>query len=271
MCGYCTETAVLSDLLDEMKDESLETHAPFLYPGHLQEASDWRKELRSWDGHDHPRGALVALCRHWSERIAGMTPIPLGEVLSAGALAELQNWLVTMDCSSEWPWKQCVDGRRPNPPSIELARARLDAYVNDWILPSPFDTAVWDQKKLHERFLGTSIAFDVVVRFAPDDMRLKLLAILSPRQTPFFDGLDLWLQRRALHACVAHSGVRFISEHLDELRIEAILSVVISDLLTRGDLLKLQSSLQGRFHNSLNLRLRDLFDAVATKINRLGP
>ena len=253
MCGFCTETAALCDLLGEMKDGSVGPRDPFLYPIYLQEASDWRGELRAWQSIDHPRGAFIALCRQWSERLAGGRVPPLEQVLSAQALDGLQEWLGTLAPLREWQWTLDMDGRPPDPLPLELARETLDAYIEGWLRP-PFNGATdGDQKALHGSFLSVSVAFDIVCRCAPDDSRLTVLTTSSHGRPPFFDGLELWLQRRALQACVVRSGVSFIMSHFDELRIESIFSVVIHGLLTGRDLLKLQVFFQNSPHGSLSL------------------
>lgn len=265
MCGYCVEAAVIMDLIEVMKGEERSAHDPFLCPIHLQEASDWRKEFASWGSHDHSRGSLVSLCRHWSERLAGKAPAPLAETLNADAFAELKDWLATLDYPPEWQWALRADGIPPSPPPIELARANLDSYISNWIQPSDPENMTWDHKTLYERFLGVSIAFDLVAKSAPDDARLKILAIQSPAKTPFFDVRDLWLQRRALHACTNHLGIDFIKENFDELRIEAIISVVLTDLLIQGDLIELRAALQDRSHWTMNLGLVDLLEVLQLK------
>lgn len=270
MCGYCTETAVIADLLEAMKDGVLGAHDPFLYAIHLQESSDWRRDLASLGSHCDIRGSLVALCRQWSMRLAEQNPMPLGEVLAIDAIADLEGWLATLDYPPEWEWVLRMDGPVPHPLPIELAKATLDTYISAWVRPSLPDAVAWDYNELMERFLSVSAAFDVVTLCASDDARLKSLAIISPSRTPFFDGLDLWLQRRALHACVARSGVHFIKEHLNDLRVEAILSVVMGDLLTRGDLLELRASLQGRPHDSSYLGIGDLLEGLEIRVHQLA-
>lgn len=270
MCGYCTEYAVIGGDFWRLKGEASEGHEPFLYPIYLQESADWRKELGSWECGDHPRGSLIALCRHWSERIAGDVPAPLSDVLATDALVDLQRWLATVDYPPEWQWAICDQGLLPNPLPIELARANLDLYINAWTESSCSDALAWNHETLYECFLGVSIAFDVVMRTAADEVRLKLLATLSPNLTPSFDGLDLWLQRRALHACVARSGVRFIKEHFNELRLEAILSVVWRDLLTGDALMDLHAWLKGRSRCSTNLQLADFLEALEMKADQLA-
>jgi len=271
MCGYCTEYAVLDDILWRLKGDAGQTFDPLLYPVYLQESADWRKELGFWEWRDHSQVSLIAFCRHWSERIAGELPASLPDLLSTDTLIELQEWLATLKYPSEWRWVMCDCGPLPSPLPVDLAKARLNLYINAWTGSSGPGTAAWNHETLQEYFLSVSVAFDVVMKADADDVRLKLLAVLSPKQTPAFGGVDLWLQRRALKACVARSGVHFIKEHFNELRIEAILSVVMSDLLTYGALRDLHAWLQGRSHDSMNLGVNDLSEALERRANQFGP
>jgi hypothetical protein len=273
MCGYCTERAAMGDLLGRIKGDPAEAHEPLLRPIQLQEAANWRKELGSWEAHDHASGALVALCRHWCERIAGKIPTPLGDALATDALIELQRWLTTLNYPPEWQWVLCVDGLPPDPLPIELARTTLDSYTDAWIDPSQSDPTAWDHETLHERFLSLSISLDVLAQCAAHDRRLTRLATHSPIKGPFFNGLDLWLQRRALHACVANSGMRFIGENFDKLRDEAILSLIIGDQLAQCDLLELEAALRARTGHAADPGLEDLVEAIRLMVNRLhsGP
>lgn len=268
MCGYCIEAAAITDLLEVIRGEARSAHDPFLCPIHLQEASDWRKELASWGSQDHASGSLVALCRHWSDRLAGKAPAPLVETLNADALAELKVWLATLGYPPEWQWALRTDGLPPSSPPIELARTNLDSYISNWIQPSGPENMTWDHKTLYDRFLGVSIAFDLVAQSVPDDAHIKVLATQSPALTPFFSALDLWLQRKALRTCTSHFGIDFIKENFDALRIEAIISIVLTDLLTRDDLIELLASLQDRSHWAMNLDVVDLLEVLQIKIER---
>lgn len=267
MCGYCTERAALTQIMVESIHDSI-PHDPILYPIYLQEANDWRRELASWEPSDYPRGALVALCRHWSERIAERCPAPLADLLDADAYIALEECLALLTPFPEWREAQGIDGLTPGLPSVEQAQAQLDAYVAGWLTPPAADA--WDQRKLHEQFLGVSIALDVVAKGAPGDERLQTLAIVSPEQTPFFDALDLWVQRRALRARVASHGVEFIAEHQTEIRAEAILALVIGDQLAKSDLLKLQTALLAAPLRPSELQVDSLLEAVKAKLHRLG-
>lgn len=271
MCGYCMESAVISEPFWRLKGEVSEAYEPYLYPIQLQESTDWRQELESWNSSEHLAGNLVALCRHWSERIAGSDPAPLIGVLSSDALVDLHSWVAIADYPPEWQWVLCGRGPLPNPLPLELARARLDLYIDAWLEESRSGESAWDQKSLHDNFLSVSVAFDVLMRAAADDPRFKLLAIELPNEAPSPAALDLWLQRRALWACVARSGVPFIKEHYDDLRLEAILSVVWSDLLNGDALRDLHTWLQGRPHWSTNIDPADFLEAIKMKADLVRP
>ena len=262
MCGYCIETAVFADILE---GERLDTHERLFYPTHLQIASDWRGELQSWDLDDHDAGALVALCRIWSERLAGSVRTPLKEVLATSAVDALESWLGTLAYPPEWQWVLTLDGCPPGELPIELARASLGSYIHGWLQQESLE-AGWDHETLYDRFLGVSVALDILATAAPGDELLQVLTTRAPRLTPFFNGLDLWLQRRALHACVAHFGVRFIDEHWEELRVEAILPIVIGNLLDNRELTVLCAALQGRSHRRGDLGLPELLHAIESRL-----
>jgi hypothetical protein len=271
MCGYCTEQAVIGGLLGVIKGDPAETHEPLLRPILLQEAADWREELSSWEDHDHASGALVALCRHWSERISGKNPAPLSDALATDALANLQRWLSTLSYPPDWQWALCVEGLLAEPLPFELARTRLDSYINAWLEPFQSNVIEWDHGTLYECFPSLSISLDVLAQCAAHDPRLWKLATLSPVKAPFFNGLDLWLQRRALHVCVANSGVQFIEENLDSLRDTAIVAVIMSDLLKDGDLSELEAALRSRRRQPPNSGFDDLFETTRLMIHRRFP
>src|SRR5690606_27721596 len=182
MCCYCMESAAISAPFWRLKGEISDAYEPYLYPFQLQESADWRRELESLSDSEHAHLTLVALCRYWSEGIAGNDPPPLSDVLSSGSLIDLQSWLANFDYPPEWQWA-LSEQPLPSPLPLEPARARLDLYINSWLEESRPDESAWDPESLHEHFLSVSVAFDVVMRAAPDDLRFKLLAIQSPSGT----------------------------------------------------------------------------------------
>ena len=172
-----------------------------------------------------------------------------------------------MDYPHEWQWVLALDGSPPDDLPIELARACLTAYIHGWLQQSNPEEG-WDRETFYQRFLGVSVAMDILATCAPGDELLPVLATRVPRLTPFFDGLDLWLERRALTACVAHSGVSFIDEHWEELRVEAILSIAIRDLLNDQELTALHAALHHRPNKRSDLDLPELLQAIEVRLKR---
>ncbi len=125
-----------------------------------------------------------------------------------------------------------------------------------------------DAADLYRRFLGVSAAVDLVACAAPEDARLQVLATTVPRQVPSFNGLDLWLQRRALRACTTCLGVGFVRDHLDALRDEAIVTVALGTLLSAEGLIEVHSRLQGRASHSSGREPDELLGAFHRKIHR---
>jgi len=269
MCGYCIEGVMLTDLLDLPDDDRQRPLGPMLCAHYLQEAADWRAELSSWERGDQVAGVVVALCRIWSERIAGIIGTPLRDELDADALSELETWIATLDYSPDWQWVLGIDGCPSGPLPIALARARLDSYISEW-LQRPPDVMDWDHNTLYKVFLGVSVALDIVSTQAPGDSRLEVLATSDPSLTPDFGALDLWLQRRALRTCVAQYGVGFIEANLDKLRVETILSMVTSDSLNERDLMAVQALVQGRSLRRMNIERDDLLEAIQLKLKRIA-
>jgi len=270
MCGYCIESGGISDLLASAEGHLHEPRDRTLCIFHLQQAADWRAELASWEGRDHTSLGQIALCRAWSERIAGNFGAPLSEVLDAGAFIELETWLAALDYPPEWQSVLRIDGCPPASLPIAPSKARLDSYIDGWLQRPPAGVMDWDQMTLSEWFLSVSVALDIVSREAPGDERLQVLATHDPSLTPYFGGVDLWLQRRALQACVAHYGVGFIDRNLDKLRVEAILSTVMSNSLNERELREVHAFLQGRSLRRMNLERDDLLEAIQSKLKRIA-
>lgn len=271
MCGFCTETATFRDLSSELKGEAISSRSGFLYPIHLQEAPSWAAELHSWATTDHVRGAFVALCRRWTDQLSGSDAPSLSAVLATDALTALSNFLEKLDYPEAWRWVLKVDGEPPDSLPIGLARTELDAYLEGWLRqPQPGD-AEWDEVTLHHRFFRISAAFDIVARQDPGDARIIELATCPVSRVPSFDALDLWLQRRALRACVERLGISFINTHQENLRLEAVFSLVQSGLLDSRELLELRSFLRGLTSNPGHLEADEVVGVLDKQLMQFGP
>jgi hypothetical protein len=246
MCGHCSERAALSERLT-MAPMSARDADPLLLSLHLQEADDWQRMLSIMPVQDDDLViAIVALCRTWTQRHAGGTPVPLRDLLSPALHARLDHWLASLDLPDGWAWLRDPDDDTPTSLRLDAAREELDAYLAGWLQVSPGAGAAWDHTTLHERLPRLSAALDVVCGDAPDDGRLILLALSSPGAASPFSAVDLWLQRRATGAVIAHHGIAFVLPLLDRWRSATLLAAVLRGELDHEALHALRDALARR-------------------------
>ena len=95
---------------------------------------------------------------------------------------------------------------------------------------------------------------------------MEILATGGPRQAPF-NGLDLWLQRRAVRACTRCAGVGFVRDHLEERRDEAIVSVALGNMRSAEELIEVHSLLQGGASHASDQEFDELLRAFRRNID----
>lgn len=261
MCGHCTERAALAARLSMKSARSAAQVDPLLLPVHLQEARDWRQLLAGAPLQDDLVVAIVALCRLWSERGENAADSPLQDPVDPDIRKRFDLLLAALDLNDDWSWLREVDGARPIPLLIEAACEELDAYLAGWLHVQSTTAPAWDEATLHERLPRLSTALDLLVREAPGDDRLVMLALSSPGAASPFSAIDLWLQRRATRAVIAHHGMAFVLPLLDRWRSGALLSVVLRDDLQRDALWALRGALAARRDDGTE-GTRDLRTAV---------
>lgn len=118
-------------------------------------------------------------------------------------------------------------GNASTPPSLGHATQAVGGYVDQWLHVDP-ERRAWSHDVLFDRFFEVSTAFDVLAMGDPGSSWVQRVALTEPPAVPDFLGLDLWLQRRAASALHGHRGVRFLEEHLDELRPALVASVLLA-------------------------------------------
>lgn len=230
MCGHCTERAALAERLATPTPWGAASPDPLLLPVHLQEAGDWRQVASTVAGGGDLVLAIIALCRAACARLMQGERASLRDVLAPGLHARLEHWLASLDLPDAWTWLR-DEAPAPCPLPLAIARDELDAYLAGWLRVPHALAPAWDETMLHERLPRLSAALDVLHRDAPDDDRLLLLALSSPGATSPFSAIDLWLQRRAVRAVIAHRGVAFVLPLLERWRSGTLLAAVL-----RGDL-----------------------------------
>ena len=246
MCGHCTERAALAERLSMKSTRGTTGTDALLLPVHLQESDDWRRALAGSPVQDDLVVAIVAWCRSWSERGTGNVPAPLRDALGPRLHARLEHWLAALDLPDAWMWLRGLEADRPMPLALEAARDELDAYLAGWLHVQSGSEPAWDEATLHERLPRLSLALDLLRRDAPDDDRLVTLALSSPGATSPFSAIDLWLQRRAVQAVIAHHGIAFVLPMLERWRSGTLLAAVLRNDLGRDALHALHRVLRQR-------------------------
>lgn len=246
MCGHCTERAALAERLSAKMARGVVRTDSLLLPVHLQEADDWRLALKTDATEDDPIIAIVSLCRAWSERLTGVAPSPLRDALGPARHVGLQRWLDSLALPLPWTWLRDLEAEPLAILPLEVARDELDAYLTGWLHVGEGNTPAWDDATLHERLPRISAALDVLHRDAPDDDRLVVLALSSPGAASPFSAVDLWLQRRAVGAVIAHRGFAFVLTLLERWRSGTLLAAVLRDEVDPDGLQVLRDALAQR-------------------------
>lgn len=249
MCGHCTERAALAERVLSLETRATSTPDPLLSTVHLQELRDWRQPAWLENAQDDPTAVIVVMCRAWTDRVAGIPGAPLRDVLPGALHARLDAWRRTLDLPSTWAWLGDDAAATPDPLPLQDARDELDDYLAGWLHLSDGVSPPWNEATLHERLPRVSVSLDIIARESPDDARISALALSSPGAASPFSAIDLWLQRRALQALVAHHGIGFVTRLLGHLRSGTVLALVLRGDLDHRELVELQVALQDRPDN----------------------
>jgi hypothetical protein len=249
MCGHCTERAALAERVLSLETRALPAPDPLLSTVHLQELRDWRQPAWLENAQEDPTAVIVVMCRAWTDRVAGIPGAPLRDVLPSALHTRLDAWRRTLDLPSTWAWLGDDAATTPDPLPLQGARDELDGYLAGWLHLRDGASPPWNEVMLHERLPRVSVALDIVARESPDDARITALAMSSPGAGSPFSAIDLWLQRRALQALVAHHGIGFAIRLLGHLRSGAVLALVLRGDLDHQELIALQGALQDRPDN----------------------
>ena len=254
MCGHCTERAALAERVRLLRTQPTPSSDPLLSTIHLQEMRNWRQPAWLAAAQDDPTAALVVMCRTWTDAVHGEQDELPHDLLPDRLRAQLEAWRARVDLMPI--------PATPDPRALQDARAELDAYLGGWLHLRGHTGPRWDEATLHERLPHVSVALDTLVRHAPHDERLTLLAVSSPGAASPFSAIDLWLQRRALQALAAYHGITFVTGLLPHLRSGAVLALVLRGDLDEAALLALHTALRDRPDNG-NEGASDLRTAVA--------
>lgn len=268
MCGYCMETAIFSERLAALDPEADYQFAPDMLSLRLQEALDWRAELMASPQGMCKPAAAVALCRWWMDRIHGIAGDAAFESgLGTGLAERLRADAQTVVHAEGWTWLSDWNAPLPDPLPLEAARTALDAYITDRL---GMDRKLAERERLPNAWTHLICALAILHQAAPDDPRLQLLALTAPVGSVGLLGVELWLQRRAMRACVAYRGVSFLVDNANGMRSEIIASIATQCVLSLQDLRALHDALVARDGVEMNLSREDLKSIVQRELRLLS-
>jgi len=239
MCGYCVESAYFDG--DPSSGSHLEGSLQYV---HLQESPDWFEYYSSRENDLGKVGDMIALCRAWDDRFFRPERnriFDLQKKMGWNQWDALVQWLRPYAPSPQWEWLIPNEAWICYQPDIKSARRVLADYCDSHLGWNGIKKPRRRKSQKHEEMIPERIfwvhaALILVDRFdtllgGSIDIPLNL-----PKRTPSFDGLDLWLQRRAVRSVVRSNGSGFISTYREEMR-EEILSSVIAAARADADYL----------------------------------
>lgn len=265
MCGYCMESSIFAERLAVLDPDEDYQPVPDLLSLRLQEALDWRAELRATPEGLCAPAAAVALCRWWMDRMQGVGGDALFQSGLSDALSEhLQAGAQAVVHPVGWTWLADWNGDLPDPLPLEAARAAIDAYIEDTLR---IDRKRSEKEQLPGAWVHLVCALAILRRAAPDDPRLRLIAQTDPTGSIGFLGIELWLQRRAVLACVVAEGIDFLILRGDHLRNEVFASVAMQQALSDQSLARLANAVSTRTSPMMNLQADDLRRIIDFALN----
>lgn len=263
MCGYCTEGAALSSALLASVDSEITAIDPFILQSFAQDAPNWRALASSWPTGTNGDLALLAFCRSWEDALFGKSGLLSLDVLGSTLGTKLSESLLRSIPGPEWGW--AMEPRFELPPALPLSSAlvMLETYSRCWLAGGRGEQ--WSNKNFLAWFPWLFLALTIVAEANVEAQVMQKIALTDPARTPAFDGLDLWLQRRAACACVRQQGIAFVEKYFENLRLEALTSALVTETIHSTDLATLRNLLVHRPHEVLNLSVSELLGAIEHK------
>lgn len=254
MCGYCYEGIMLHVV--ETGHRGTKGYR-FSY---LQESDDIKTEIQQLEDPNNPVPLIdLAFCRLYDHYFTHGFDVELFNVLqdkfghaavqayltrrqtsSSAFKAELSNINLLRD---EACWNQFVADKEN---ILKNAMDLLNSYYDWWLLgigkeksePDERkeetgimdhidDTTLAEWNKFDALYPAISFALSFIIHHHCDSEIIQKIALTNIEDAPDMWGKDLWLQRRAMIACVERSGLSFIIDNLSQIRYELIYYVLL--------------------------------------------
>lgn len=254
MCGYCYEGIMLHVV--ETGQRGTKGYR-FCY---LQESDDIKTEIQQLEDPNNPVPLIdLAFCRLYDHYFIHGFDVELFNILqdkfghaavqayltrrqacSSAFKAELSNINMLRD---EACWNRFIaDQERILKNSTDL----LNSYYDWWllgigkeksepkeqieefgILDHIDNTTLAEWNKFDALYPAISFALSYILNHDSNSEIIQRIALTNMKDVPDMWGKDLWLQRKAMIACVERSGLSFIIDNLSQIRYELIYYVLL--------------------------------------------
>ena len=280
MCEYCYESAMLYFVASGQR------HGIYSRFAYLEEADDLKTEIEQLEDPNNPELLIdLAFCRLYDHYLshgfdAGLFNIlrnKFGQEAVQAYLAKRQachNDLFRAELSQielltdEARWNRfMVDQERIHNQALEL----LNSYYDWWVLgigkekekrkPNSIDKnllipdelittgAEWD--KFHALYPALFFALSYLINHRSDSDIIRKIALTNLKDGVDIWTKDLWLQRKAMIACVKREGFSLIVENLSQIRYELIYYVLLRSTINPAELSTLKAAILAEQHDRL--------------------
>lgn len=145
----------------------------------------------------------------------------------------LKNALDMLNFYHDW-WLLGI-GKEKSEPKEQIEKFGILDHIDNTTL------AEWN--KFDTLYPAISFALSYVIIHHSDLEIIQKIALTNLEDAPDTWGKDLWLQRRAMIACVKRNGLSFIVDNLDQIRYELIYYVLLKIDAQSGELKKLKEAI----------------------------
>ncbi|MDP2225737.1 MAG: hypothetical protein Q8M57_07380 [Nitrosomonas sp.] len=254
MCGYCYEGIMLHVV------ETGQRYTKGYRFSYLQESNDIKTEIQQLEDPNIPEPLIdLAFCRLYDHYFTHGFDVELFNILqekfgheavqayltrrqasSSAFKAELGNINLLSDKAC---WNQFIADKE------RILKNALDMlnFYHDWwllgigkeksepkeqieefgILDHIDNTTLAEWNKFDALYPAISFALSYIINHDRDAEIIQKIALTNLEDAPDMWGKDLWLQRRAMLACVQRSGLAFIVDNLNKIRYELIYYVLL--------------------------------------------
>ena len=122
-------------------------------------------------------------------------------------------------------------------------KAPLMSRLREQRLKIPVSVPLAEWKKFDSLYPAISFALSYIINYHSDSEIIQKIALTNLEDAPDTWGKDLWLQRRAMIACVKRNGAAFIVYNLNQIRYELIYYVLLKDGANPRELNKLKEAI----------------------------